>query len=229
MRIAAVQSNFLPWIGYFDLISSVDTFVILDTVQYTKRDWRNRNRVMGPNGVTWMTVPVETKGKREQKIVDTRIAEPEWVEAVSKTLEHSYGKAPYFAELFPKILEIFEKHRLGFLSPLNKDLIEMISSYLGIKTRVISSADLSLKDGKSERLLDLSIKLGASEYLSGRLAQSYLDESLFTSAGVRVSWIDYGTYPPHSGVWGESLEPLSVVDGLFSMGNGFGEGRLYRL
>jgi hypothetical protein len=229
VRIAAVQSNFLPWIGYFDLISSVDKFVILDSVQYTKRDWRNRNKILTPGGTTWITVPVETKGKRDQRIYEVKISGSDWTETLSKTLEHAYSKTPYFSELFPSLVAILKRHQNGYLADMNLELIEMVNTYLGVSTEILKSQDFDLMEGKSERLLDLCQKLGGSEYLSGRAAQSYLDEKLFNASNVKLTWVDYGRYPPHSLYRGSTAEPLSVIDGLFAEGDSYGAGRLYRL
>src|SRR5215510_8709820 len=96
-KVAIVQSNYIPWKGYFDLINSVDEFILFDDMQYTKRDWRNRNRIKTPDGVAWLTIPVAVKGKYHQRIADTLVSDPSWIASHWKTIRHCYARAPYFA------------------------------------------------------------------------------------------------------------------------------------
>src|SRR5216683_727265 len=103
--IAAVQSNYIPWRGYFDLISQVDEFILFDDAQYTRRDWRNRNKIKTPKGLIWLTIPVETKGKYSQKIKDTVVTDSKWARDHWRSIVHNYSKAPYF----PEYRELFEE------------------------------------------------------------------------------------------------------------------------
>src|ERR1700754_2429408 len=98
-RVAIVQSNYIPWKGYFDLIAAVDEFILYDDMQYTRRDWRNRNQIKTPLGVQWMTVPVQVKGKYYQKIKDTEIDGIDWAEAHWRLLAQNYRRAAHFNEI----------------------------------------------------------------------------------------------------------------------------------
>lgn len=98
-KVAILQSNYIPWKGYFDLIGAVDEFILYDDMQYTRRDWRNRNQIKTPQGVQWLTVPVRVKGKYEQKIRDTEIDGSDWAVAHWKALVQNYARAPHFAEI----------------------------------------------------------------------------------------------------------------------------------
>lgn len=217
-KVAIVQSNYIPWKGYFDLIASVDEFILYDDMQYTRRDWRNRNKIKTPQGLKWLTAPVKVKGKYHQKICETEVDGHGWLEDHWKTIQLNYRKAPFFRE----VADIFEPYyfncRKPLLSEINRDLLEMVCSYLGIDTRITCSMDYELIDGKSERLLDLTHKAGGSEYVSGPAAQGYLDEAVFAESGVKVRWFDYSGYPEYLQLWGDFEHGVTVLDLLFNCG-----------
>src|SRR5688500_16179806 len=165
-RIAIVQSNYIPWKGYFDLIARVDEFVLYDDMQYTRRDWRNRNQIKTPQGVQWLTVPVLVKGKYFQKIRDTELAGDEWAPAHWKTLELNYRRAARFAEISAWLEPLYLCNRYTHLSHLNRVFIDAVCTYLGITTKISNSWDYNLLDGKTERLADLCAQAGGTEYIS---------------------------------------------------------------
>jgi hypothetical protein len=217
-KVAIVQSNYLPWKGYFDMIAAVDEFVLYDDMQYTRRDWRNRNKIKTPQGLQWLTVPVKVRGKYHQSIYETEIEGSEWAEAHAKALAQNYRRAPHFGEVFALLQPHLQGGRYSHLSDLNAGLLAAVCGYLGIATPLRNSSEFTLADGKSERLCDLCRQLGATEYVSGPAARDYLDESVFADAGIRVSWFDYGGYPPYPQLWGEFEHGVSVVDLLFNCG-----------
>jgi hypothetical protein len=217
-RVAIVQSNYIPWKGYFDLIRLSDEFILYDDVQYTRRDWRNRNLIKTPTGLQWLTIPVEVKGKYHQRIRDTRISDPNWGRKHWATLLHNYGKAPSFGTY----REIFERLYLtasdAFLSDVNRRFIDTIAPLVGIGTPIRWSSDYQLAEGRSERLLQLCLSAGATEYLSGPSAKGYLDEALFAEAGVSVIWMDYAGYLPYPQLFGEFQHGVTILDLLFNVG-----------
>ena len=219
-RVAIVQSCYLPWKGFFDLIHRVDEFILYDDVQFTRRDWRNRNRLKGPDGPQWITVPVKVKGRFLQRIRDTEVMEGGWAEKHWQTIHHFYARAPFFAEVGPRLRELYERaERETHLSAVNRLFLEAICSWLGIGTRLRASMEFPLVDGKSERLLDLCRQVGADEYLSGPAARDYLDEGLFARAGVRVSWMDYHGYPEYRQLHAPPfVHEVSIVDLLCNEG-----------
>ena len=188
-RIAIVQSNYIPWKGYFDLIASVDEFILYDDVQYTRRDWRNRNLIKTPTGLTWLTVPVDVKGKYDQTIREARIAGG-WADKHWTTLTHNYGRAACFAEIAALLEPLYLDRDYDLLSDLNETFIAAICSYLGIGTRLSRSSVYELAGDKSERLASLCEQAGASVYISGPAAKTYLDETLFSDRGIAVEWFD---------------------------------------
>jgi hypothetical protein len=215
-RIAIVQSNFLPWKGYFDLIAAVDEFVLFDNFQYTRRSWRNRNRIKTPQGVQWLTVPVVAAPQRT-RICDVRIASPDWPEQHLKTLRMAYGRAPYFSEIVG-IIEEVARARFEHLSDLNHAFVRRICAYLGISTPIRSHRDYQPIDHRQLRLRDICLSAGASTYVSGPAAKCYLDETLMGAAGVEVEWFDYGGYPKYRQLWGPFVHEVSIIDLLFNHG-----------
>jgi len=148
-KIAIVQSNYIPWKGYFDLIAAVDEFVLYDDVQYTRRDWRNRNQIKTSTGLQWLTVPVLTKGKYLQKIRDTQIDGRDWATSHWRSLVHNYRRAPYFFEIADWLEPIYRDESFTHISSLNRRLLEAICQYLKITTTITSSWDYELIDGKT--------------------------------------------------------------------------------
>lgn len=216
-RIAVLQSNYIPWKGYFDMIAAVDEFVLYDDMQYTRRDWRNRNQIKTPQGLQWLTVPVLVKGKYLQTIRETRIDGTTWAENHWRSLVQNYRSAPHFAEisgwLEPLYLDLPEH-----LSQLNRTFIEAICKYLNIRTTISNSWDYQLRDGKTERLADICVQAGATGYVSGPSARDYIDEGIFRDRGIQVTWFDYDGYPEYPQLWGPFVHGVTVFDLLFNCG-----------
>ena len=217
-RVAIVQSNYIPWRGYFDMIAFVDEFIIYDDMQYTKRDWRNRNRIKTSQGLQWITVPVLVKGRFHQKIRDTVIDGTNWAKTHWRTLEFNYSAASHFAEIADWLAPIYLEERHVNLSLLNRRLLEAICGYLGIDTRLTNSWDYELVDGATERLANLCCQAGGTEYVSGPLARSYVDESVFDESGIRLTWFNYDGYREHTQLWGAFEPAVSILDLLFNVG-----------
>lgn len=217
-RVAILQSCYIPWKGYFDLMNSVDEFILFDDMQYTRRDWRNRNKVVSPSGVQWLTIPVQVKGKYTQAIKDTLVADSSWCARHWKTLCFCYGGAPFFAPcaeiLEPLYLASTETH----LSQINRRFLEAIAELLRITTKLTWSMDYELVDGKTERLVDLCRQARATEYLSGPSARGYIDEDAFRTAGIAVKWMSYDGYAEYPQRQEPFVHGVSVLDLLFNTG-----------
>ena len=216
-KIAILQSNYIPWKGYFDIIGSVDEFVLYDDMQYTKNDWRNRNKIKTRNGLEWITIPVRVESLA-QTIRETKIVNPLWRKQHWKTLAQNYAKAGHFKEY----KDIFEELYLGatesYLSEINRKFISAINGLLGIATTIRCSSEFTLAPGKSERLLELCKTLGATTYLSGPAASDYLDAAIFAEAGIAVEWMDYSGYPEYTQLFPPFEHGVSIVDLLFNEG-----------
>lgn len=218
-RLAIVQSNYVPWKGYFDLIHSVDELVLYEDVQYTRRDWRNRNRIKTPAGVRWLTIPVQVKGRYYQKIKDTLIDGDDWRREHWASLCHSYARAPHFRELRERFEGLYLGSGERSLSAVNRSFLEAICDLLGIRTPLSWSMDYRLTAlDPTERLVEVCMQAGATEYLSGPAARAYLNEEVFRRAGVAVRWIDYSNYPEYPQIYPPFDHHVSALDLLFMTG-----------
>jgi hypothetical protein len=212
-RVGIIQSSYIPWKGYFDFIASVDEFVIFDDVQYTRRDWRSRNRIKTKDGVKWITVPVETKGRYLANVDQIPLAGTEWVDEHMATLRHAYGKAPHFRDEWPWISETYEAFRsMTHLSQVNVVFIRAIVQRLGIPTPIRLSSEFKIVPGKNERLLSICEQVGADAYLSGPAAQDYIDEMLWDSHGIKVAYKSYEGYPEYPQLHGSFEHAVSILD-----------------
>lgn len=216
--VAIVQSNYIPWKGYFDLINSVDEFILFDDVQYTRRDWRNRNLIKTSTGLKWLTIPVETKGKFEQAIKDTRISDTNWGRKHWLSIQQNYHNAKYFFAYRDIFETLYLNCREPYLSRVNFSFIETICRLLGISTRLSWSMDYPLQSGQTRRLVGLCQAAGAGHYVSGPAAKNYLDESLFAQAGIAVSYFDYSGYPVYTQNHGAFEHGVTILDLLFHEG-----------
>jgi hypothetical protein len=217
-KIAIVQSNYIPWKGYFDMIRQVDEFVLFDDVQYTRRDWRNRNRIKTPNGLLWLTIPVEAKGKYYQSIRDTMIADPSWNERHWESIVHNYSRAPFFRIYRGALEELYRGCRESHLSLVNHRFLIGLCDLLGIRTKFTWSNEYRLAEGKTERLVELCCQAGASEYLSGPAARCYIEPELFDRANIRLTWMEYDGYPEYPQNHGPFEHSVSVIDLLLNCG-----------
>ncbi|MBX2847247.1 MAG: WbqC family protein [Acidiferrobacterales bacterium] len=217
MKVAVMQSNYIPWKGYFDMINSVDTFVLYDTVQYTKNDWRNRNKIVTRQGPQWLTIPVRVQSL-QQTINETRVAQSNWNKKHWSTLQANYAKSPYFSE-YRSLIEDEYKGLTGLsLSEINHRLITIICEILEIGTNIIRSEDLELTGDKNQRLIQICNLLGASSYLSGPAAKDYIDEALFEKNDIEVEWMRYENYREYPQLWPEFDHAVSVLDLIFNTG-----------
>jgi hypothetical protein len=216
-KVANLQSNYIPWKGYFDLIASVDEFILYDEAQFTKNDWRNRNKIKTPKGVEWLSIPVGQNIRR--RIRDVELPDARWQEKHWKALEVNYRRAAHFAELARVFEPLYLQRSYSHLSPLNREFIEAICRYLGIATRITNCWDYALGEGRTERLVSLAAQAGADEYVSGPSAKSYLDERLFRAGGIKLSWFDYAGYPAYPQLWGAFTHEVSIMDLLFNCGS----------
>ena len=217
--VAVVQSNYIPWKGYFDLIAAVDEFILYDDVQYTRRDWRNRNQIKTSDGPLWLTIPMEVKGKYLQPIRETRIAERGWAARHWKTIAHNYAKAAHFEEYAGGLEAVYRQAgTLDLLSDVNRLFLQNICDLLGIGTKLSWSMDYKLIEGRSDRLADLCRQAGATHYLSGPSARGYLDVDRFATMGMSVTFFDYQGYPEYRQLYAPFLHTVSVIDLILNEG-----------
>jgi WbqC-like protein family len=217
-KIAIVQSNYIPWKGYFDLISSVDEFILYDDMQYTKRDWRNRNLIKTPNGTEWLSVPVKVKGRYHQSINETEIDGDLWKARHWKSFLQNYKRSPYLNDICDLIYPIYFEFQFRTISELNFAYIKIICNYLNIHTIIKNSTDFKICGDRSEKLLNICLDCQAETYVSGPAAKNYLDETIFDSNHVSVKWFQYGPYIKYPQLWGDFVHSVSILDLLFCCG-----------
>lgn len=220
-KVAILQSNYIPWKGYFDIIDQVDEFIFFDNMQYTTRDWRNRNKIKTSNGLQWISIPVFAKGCQQtgQKISETKITDKRWAEKHWKSICNAYAKAPYFKDYkayFEKLYKECESE--DYLCQVNYKFIVAILKLLNIKTKLRYDKDYELIDGKTERLIDMLQKAGATHYLSGPSAKDYIDEKLFEKAGIKLLWMDYSGYKEYPQLFPPFEHNVSILDLIFNTG-----------
>ena len=214
-KIAILQSNYIPWRGYFDLIASADVFVIYDEVQYTKNDWRNRNLIKTATGLSWLTVPVRRESIH-QKINETLTMSTGWERKHITALTLNYSKSPFFQTYKDEIFEIYEN--FTSLSNLNVNMIKKICEILMIGTKIIDSSDLCLSGDRNSKLIDACIKLNATTYISGPSASCYLDTAAFNLNNINVNWMDYSGYLEYPQRFGTFIGNVSILDLIFNIG-----------
>jgi len=218
-KVAILQSNYIPWKGYFDIINMVDEFILYDDMQYTRRDWRNRNRIKTPQGPKWLTIPVEVKGKYLQKINETKISDPQWQQKHWQQIVQNYKKAPHFQTFRDRFETIYHDNSETYLSRINHEFITHICDLLDITTTIRWSSEFDLAEGRSEKLLSICKQTHATTYLSGPAAKGYLDESLFAAEGIEVEWMDYDGYPEYHQLFPPFRHDVTILDLIFNTGD----------
>lgn len=218
-KAAILQSSYIPWKGFFDLINDVDDFVLFDDVQYTRRDWRNRNRIKTSQGTRWLTIPVDAKGNYLEKIKEMRVANNSWAREHYLTISHAYARAPHLKAYKDWLHELYDAaEKLSFLSEINHLFIQSICRLLSIDTTISWSSDYKIEDGKSERLLSICQQVGARTYVSGPSAKSYLQEPLFEEQGVNVNWFEYEGYQEYDQLHPPFDHHVSIIDLILQVG-----------
>lgn len=215
-RVAVLQSNYIPWKGYFDIIHDVDEFIFYDDVQYTKNDWRNRNRIKTPSGPQWLTIPVGPSLSR--LVSEVALPDDDWARTHWQQLEAAYAAAPHFETFRPALEEIWLRRTWRKLSDLNQHLIRTIGDLLALTTTFRDSREFALRGRKQDRLLELLRLAGAEVYVSGPAARSYIEPERFAAAGIALQWKDYGGYPEYPQLHPPFVHEVTVLDLLFHTG-----------
>lgn len=217
-RIAIVQSNYIPWKGYFDLIHAVDEFVLFDSVQYTRRDWRNRNRIKTPQGLQWLSIPVATKGRYLDAICNIEVSDPTWVERHWKSIAANYARAPHFSRLGPAVEDLFRRCHETRLSAINRHFLAGLCALLDIDTPLTWSTEYPMAEGQTDRLVSICTAAGASTYLSGPSAAGYIEPAKFSAAGITLEYFSYEGYPEYDQLYPPFEHGVSIVDLLLTQG-----------
>jgi hypothetical protein len=215
-----IQSNYIPWKGYFDAINAADEVILYDDMQYTKNDWRNRNKIKTAQGTQWISIPIDVKGKLNQKINESKVSNRHfgWRKAHWKALQLSYSNAPYFNS-YKSIFEmLYLQNDEVYLSKINYSFIKSICEILGIETTIRWSSEFKLIEGRNERLVALCGQTKATDYIIGPSAKSYVNEKLFAAEGINIHWLDYSGYPEYKQLYGIFVHEVSIIDLIFNEG-----------
>ena len=217
-KLGIIQSGYIPWKGYFDIIASCDEFIFYDDVQYTRRDWRNRNFIKAPEGRLRLTIPVQVKGKYFQSIKETKTVDDKWQKNHFRSIKNNYGNSPFFKEVSDWLAPLYLTKKYVYLSEVNQLFIKAICKYLKITTSIKNSSEYTLKGDKTESLINLCIQTDSSIYISGPKAKNYIEEKKFADNSLKVEWFDFEGYPPYNQKYGDFIHEVSILDLLFNCG-----------
>ncbi len=213
MKVVILQSNYIPWKGYFDLIHDADIFVFYDEVQFTKNDWRNRNKLYTKNGIQWLSIPI-AKDAVKKNISAVELTDPHWQVQHLKSIKLGYRGAEFFHQLEPILDFLYLENHWTNLSELNQEATKYIASYLGITTQFINSKDLILEGDRVEKLINMLKQLNATEYISGPAAINYISNAvdLFSSNNIKLTFKDYSNYPVYKQFNNTFENAVSILD-----------------
>ena len=217
-RVVVLQPSYLPWIGYFEQMALADQFVFLDDVQFTRRDWRNRNKIRTRDGWAWLTVPVKQKNSYTQLLKETRIDNStNWKKKHCEAIRCNYSRSIFFATYYPYFESIYQK-RWEFLLDLCYETTTYLKEVLDITTPTSKSSDLSVEGAKADLILNICQEMGATHYLTGSLARGYLSEKDFSQKGIGLEYQEYD-HPNYSQRYPGFMPSLSIIDLLFNVGD----------
>ncbi len=217
--IIITQSNYIPWKGYFDAIALTDEFIVYDEMQYTKRDWRNRNLIKTAQGLKWLTIPVEVKGKYYQKISETKISDANWFKSHWDTIAHNYAKTAYFKEYSEYFKQVYYTATHAYLTEINIHFLEKICSFLNINFNYKNSSAFDLTEDKTQRLVDICKSLSVTDYYTGPSAKQYMDEEKFNKENIKVHYFNYSEYPEYNQLHPPFEHGVTILDLIFNEGS----------
>lgn len=217
-RVAVLQSNYLPWKGYFDIIHNVDLFIFYDEVQFTKNDWRNRNLLIMNGEPRWLTVPVGDNINR--RIIDVKMKDARWQRKHYNSLQIHYGGSPFWHKYKDFFSYVYLERRWEYLYEINRYIIIHIAKdFLGLNTQFADSRDYNSRGVRGEKLLSLLQDADTEVYVSGPAAKSYIDEEKYENVGIKIIWQDYNHYPVYPQHSKRFVHGVSIVDLLCNCGD----------
>lgn len=220
-RVIITQSNYIPWKGYFTSMRKATHFVIYDDAQYTKRDWRNRNKIITQSGPSWLSIPIDVKGKFHQKINEAKINDDSWNIDHWNKIEHNYRNAPFFQQYSKHFKDLYLKELRGVvhLTEVNNIILKKCIGLLGIDIQVLDSREFDIRGGKTEKLINICNDLQAKEYFTGPAAKGYIEEDLFMKNNIKLSYYDLENFPVYQQKWDGFDHKVSILDMFFNLGD----------
>lgn len=218
-KVIITQSNYIPWKGYFSYMRKATHFVVYDDMQYTKRDWRNRNKLVTPQGIKWLSIPIDVKGKFSQKINEAKVADLNWGRDHWNFIETNYRNAPHFKKYAEVFKPLYLNSKSEYLTDINLAFIKEILQLLNINIEIIKSSEFELFGDKTEKLVNICKVLNATEYYTGPAAKEYMDELKFLENNVKVEYYSLEGYPAYKQLYGEFDHYVSIIDMFFNIGD----------
>ena len=220
-KVIITQSNYIPWKGYFTTMKKATHLVLYDTAQYTRRDWRNRNKIISPQGPVWLSIPIDVKGKYHQQINEAKVKDHAWAHDHWNKISQYYKKAPHFDEYSQHFENLYlEKLKeLEFLSDINRLLLQKCVDLLGIDIKIMDSREFNLRGGKTEKLVNICEDLNADEYFTGPAAKGYIEEEQFRRKNIDFTFYDLENFPMYVQQWGDFEHHVSILDMFFNLGD----------
>jgi hypothetical protein len=220
-KIIITQSNYIPWKGYFTSMKHATHIVLYDDAQYTRRDWRNRNKIITPSGPTWLSIPIDVKGKYHQKVNEAKVKNNTWPVDHWNKIRQNYRKAPYFNQYSEYFEPIYKDvlPQYEYLTDINRLMLEKCINLLGIEIQILDSRDFEIRGGKTGKLINICKDLEADEYFTGPAAKNYMEEEMFPNNGITLTYYDLDNFPPYQQLW-DGFDPfVSVLDMFFNLGD----------
>ena len=220
-KVIITQSNYIPWKGYFTTMRKATHFVVYDEVQYTKRDWRNRNKIITPSGPRWLSIPVKVSGRYEQRIKETEISDQTWGEQHWNVIEQNYRKAPHFREYAPHFRDLYLDKKYNLLSDINLSFLKRITELLGFKIEFVDSSQFPIEEANNStsRLVEICKHLDADEYFTGPAAMNYIMPESFAEKEIKLSYYDLEGFPSYQQQWEGFEHKVSILDMFFNLGD----------
>jgi hypothetical protein len=221
MKCVILQPSYIPWRGYFDQIYRADVFVFYDDVQYDTRGWRNRNRIKTSDGSMWLTIPVNARGAQTMHIPINQIKiswDHPWNQEHLKALKHAYSKAPFFNRYYPLLESHLNAGQKEYLADFTIDITISLARELGIQhTQFARSSELKASGTKTDRLIDVLLKVGADHYISGPSARDYIETDKFDQHNIQLEYMAYN-YPEYNQLYPPFDPQVSILDLMFMTG-----------
>ena len=215
--LTAHQPVYMPWLGLFHKIFLSDTFCIFDNVQYTKKDFINRNRIKTKDGPLWLTVPIESTNHHNLKLKDARILQNGWQIKHFKSIQSAYARSRFYSDYIDEVEALFMGEKWEFLADLNEAWLKFGLKTLGINVNIEKASKLPLEGSKSDLVANMCSQLGADLYIFGELGKNYADRSTFEAIGVNVYFQEY-THPVYTQLHGDFVSHLSILDLILNEG-----------
>ena len=220
-KIIITQSNYIPWKGYFTTMKKATHIILYDDAQYTRRDWRNRNKIITQKGPTWLTIPIDVKGKFDQKVNEAKVKNNQWPIDHWNKIRENYKKAPCFKQYSKYFEDIYLKQlpKYEYLSDINRIMLKECINLLDIKIEVLDSRDFDIRGGKTGKLINICKDLEANEYFTGPAAKGYMEESLFDENNIKLTYYDLENFPEYKQMWKGFSHHVSILDMFFNLGD----------